>query len=151
MLSPYGRVWSEDRYYLVGWSDRHKALRHFRIDLMRLPVILDEQAAPVPNDFDVSAYGTSIIRMFEGEPQQVTLRVGLKLVGKLVDRFGRENIRVIGQAEDAITVIVPVSVGATFYGWLLQYAGEMQILGPEHVRQGYRDVLRRALEEPAAN
>ena len=152
IISPFTRVWSEDRYYLLGWSDKRSAVVSFRIDHMRMPVLMNEKAHPIPADFDASDYSSAIIRMFEGERERVTLRCDSAIASKLIDRFGRENIEIIADDETSFTAVVPVAVSITFYGWLLQYAGQMRVLAPAHVQDGYRRILQRALDSlPAEN
>ena len=50
ILSPYALIWSDDRYYLVGYSDKREALAAFRIDRMTIPKILDEPAVEIEDE-----------------------------------------------------------------------------------------------------
>ena len=42
---------------------------------------------------------------------------------------------------------VDVSVSNPFFAWVLGYAGDMTIAGPENVKEEYRILLRRSLQE----
>ena len=37
IISPYALIWSDDRYYLVGYSDKRHELTPFRVDRIRQP------------------------------------------------------------------------------------------------------------------
>ena len=53
VVSPYATVWNDDRYYLVGWSDKRSAVNVFRIDRMEVPKQMPNNRVPPPEDFDV--------------------------------------------------------------------------------------------------
>ena len=141
--SPYAMIWQEDRYYLVGYSDKHEKVVSFRIDRMTLPKLLDESAVVLP-DFNVEEYANTSVRMYSGEECRVTLRCQNERMKNLVDRFGTEFD--IGEDTDtSFIAYVTVQVSPTFYGWLAQYGDSMEILGPEDVKDGYRELLMKAL------
>ena len=83
--SPYALIWQEDRYYLVGYSDKHGKVVSFRIDRMTIPKLLDEDAVETP-DFNAADYANTSIRMYSGEECQVTLRCRNERMKNLVDR-----------------------------------------------------------------
>ena len=56
ILSPYVLYWNEDYYYVLGYSDKRETVTAFRIDRMKTPKIMEEDAVPKPEGFDVSAY-----------------------------------------------------------------------------------------------
>lgn len=56
VFSPYELVWDGDRYYILGWSDRHNEMRTFRVDrIQEPPIILDAKAAKKPLGFSGAA------------------------------------------------------------------------------------------------
>ena len=38
-----------------------------------------------------------------------------------------------------------VSVSPTFFAWIFEFGGRIKILGPQHVRDGYRELLQKAM------
>ena len=46
VVSPYATVWNNDRYYLVGWSDKRSKVTVFRIDRMEVPKQLPKKRVP---------------------------------------------------------------------------------------------------------
>lgn len=52
IFSPYELIWDGDRYYMLGWSDRHDAMRTFRVDrIYDEPKILPAKAVKKPAGF----------------------------------------------------------------------------------------------------
>ena len=75
--SPYAMLWSDDRYYLLGYSEKHEKVVTFRIDRMCMPHVLDEAVIPMPEGFSVPEYVNKSLKMFDGELQQVVLELSL--------------------------------------------------------------------------
>lgn len=144
VVSPYATVWNDDRYYLVGWSDKREKVVVFRIDRMEVPKQLPNKRVPEPEKFDVRDYTDKVFRMYGGLEEKVTLRCNLEILDQVIDRFG-DGIE-IKPGKKHFTVTVPVSLSTTFYAWVFQYVGKMSILAPEHVREAYAGYLEEALD-----
>ena len=132
VVSPYATVWNDDRYYLVGWSDKRQKVAVFRIDRMKVPKQLPNRRVPPPEDFDIRDYTDKVFRMYGGPEETVTLRCRMELLDQVIDRFGDQ---------------VAMSLSTTFYAWVFQFVGQMSIVGPEHVRLAYAGYLEEALDD----
>ena len=145
VVSPYATVWNDDRYYLVGWSDKRNKVTVFRIDRMEVPKQLPNNRVPEPDYFDVRDYTDKVFRMYGGPEEKVTLRCDLEILDQVIDRFG-DGIE-IRPGKKHFTVSVPVSLSTTFYAWVFQYVGKMSIISPEYVREAYAGYLEEALDD----
>ena len=145
VVSPYATVWNDDRYYLVGWSDRREKVVVFRIDRMEVPRQLPNKRVPEPEGFDIRDYTDKVFRMYGGQEEKVTLRCSMEILDQVIDRFG-DGIE-IKAGKKHFTVTVPVSLSTTFYAWVFQYVGKMSILAPEYVREAYAGYLEEALDD----
>ena len=145
VVSPYATVWNDDRYYLVGWSDKRNKVTVFRIDRMEVPKQMPNKRVPAPEDFDVRDYTDKVFRMYGGLEEKVTLRCSMEILDQVIDRFG-DGID-IKAGKKHFTVTVPVSLSTTFYSWVFQYVGKMSIIAPEHVRTSYAGYLEEALDD----
>ena len=143
VLSPYALIWSEDRYYLVGYSDKRKTLTPFRVDRMTVPEVLEEDAVE-NTSFNPADFTNKIIQMYSGTEQRVVLRCENDTMRSVIDKFG-ENIRVDIVDEQHFTAQVQVQTSQTFYGWVFTFAGEIEILEPECVRSEYLAMARRVI------
>lgn len=144
-VSPYAMIWKKDRYYLVGWSEKHRAIAHFRIDRMELPKLSAKERRPVPEELRLEDRADRIFNMFDGPEETVTLRLKPYLVNQIADQFG-ENVSV-KQKRDFLEVTVTVHLSPTFYAWVFQYGSDMTISAPEHVREAYAEYLQEAIDE----
>ena len=146
VVSPYATVWNDDRYYLVGWSDRRQIIAVYRIDRMMVPKILPNKRVPAPETFDIRDYTDKVFRMYGGPEEEVTLKCSKEILDQVIDRFG-DGVELKKVRKDSFEVTVPVGLSTTFYAWVFQYVGKMQILGPEYVRTEYAWYLQDAIDD----
>ena len=94
----------------------------FRIDRMKTPKIMEEDAVPKPEGFDVSAYSNKVFQMFSGEETTVELECDTSLMKYVIDRFGLD-VETEELSEEKFLAKVPVDLSPTFYGWVFQFGG----------------------------
>lgn len=143
ILSPYALIWSEDRYYLVGYSDKRETLTPFRVDRMTVPEILEEDAVE-NTSFNPADFTNKVIQMYSGTEQSVTLRCENDTMRSVIDKFG-ENIRVDIVDDQHFMAQVQVQTSKTFYAWVFAFAGEIEIIEPESVRSEYLTMARKVI------
>ena len=144
--SPYGCLWNDDNYYLIGFSDKWQKVVTFRIDRIIDLELLDEVAIPEPEEFTIADYVKTTIEMYDGIEQEVELVCDNDLMKLVIDKFGVE-IKTERISETQFKAIVTVSTSKTFYAWAFRFAGQMKIAGPENVKQEYMDMARKVLGE----
>lgn len=144
--SPYGCLWNDDNYYLIGYSDKRGKVVTFRIDRIIDLEISEEAAIDEPDDFTVADYVKTTVEMFDGEEQKVTLICENYLMKHVIDRFG-DGIETERISETKFKTTVSVSTSRTFYAWVFRFAGQMIILEPESVRQEYINMAYQIVED----
>ena len=145
-MSPYATIWKQDRYYLIGWSEKHRGIANFRIDRMEVPETTEEARRLAPEDLRPEDNTDRIFWMFDGPEEEVTLRFRPELMNQIVDRFGTE-LRPVRKRAGGIDVTVKVHLSPTFYAWLFQYVGEMTVVSPEYVARQYAERLGARLDD----
>lgn len=144
VVSPYATIYNNDRYYLVGYYEKREKVNTFRIDRMTKVKQIQKKRVPEPEDFNVQNYTDKVFRMYDGDEEHVTLRCKHTLMDQVIDKFGK-GIEIKNVRKDTFDITVPVAVSGTFYAWVTEFAGEMSIIAPEHVRDAYAKHLQKAL------
>lgn len=144
--SPYGCLWNDDNYYLIGYSDKWQKVVTFRIDRIIDLELLDESAVSKPEEFNIAEYVKTTIEMYDGKEQEVELVCDNDLMKLVIDKFG------VGVKTERISVTqfkatVTVSTSKTFYAWAFRFAGQMRIVSPESVKQEYLEMAGKVLNE----
>lgn len=144
--SPYGCLWSDDYYYLVGYSEKHEKVVTFRVDRIIDLEIMNEDIVPEPSGFNMADYVRTVIEMFDGEPQKVELICDNELMKSVIDKFG-ESIKTERVSEEQFKAIISVSTSKTFYAWCFRFAGQLKIVSPKKVKDEYMRMARIIIED----
>ena len=146
LVSPYGLIWSDENYYLVGWEHGGTALRHYRVDRMAGLTMtgLPREGGEGCRDFDLAEYGQRHFHMFSGREGKVRLRCENRFVNVMLDRFGQEAM-LIPDGEEHFVLTVDAVVSPQFYGWLFGLGDGVGLTAPDWAVEEYRGMLERAL------
>lgn len=142
-LSPYDLVWNNDSYYILGWSEKHKKIVKFRVDRMYRPKPSTAVYHPQPEDYDIKKYCEQVFLMYDGQRCVVKLRCDNCLMKTIVDRFG-EDVETAVYDDSSFTVEAEIAVSPTFYSWVFNYGGKIQILEPQNIKNEYQSRLKEA-------
>lgn len=146
-VTPKALLWSDDNYYLVAYDEAEGVIKNFRVDKMLRTALVDKKPsdAALSAVVDPATYSRRIFGMYGGEDTLVTLEFDKRLVGAVIDRFGKEvSIIPIG---DRLRTSVRVMVSPTFFSWVFSFGGGISISAPEKVRDSYRARLEGSLKE----
>ena len=142
--SPYALLCDDENYYLLAWDDAAKQMKHYRVDKMTAisPKRTARQGKEAFQALDMSAYGKSVFGMFGGAAQQVRIRFAGHLAGAVIDRFGKEVVLAV-EDETHFIATLPVVVSPQFFGWVVGFGAEAEVLSPPDVRQELYDYLQK--------
>ncbi|MCR5720388.1 MAG: WYL domain-containing protein [Lachnospiraceae bacterium] len=152
VVSPRDLVWKDENYYLVALDDANGIIKHYRVDKVGKVKILDEkrEGMEVFKDFDIAKYANHTFGMFSGAEETVTLRFSNKLIGVVIDRFGKDvDIRPVGK--EYFRVRANVQLSGQFYGWLAGLGNDCLVVAPESVKDKYKSWLEVILESYERN
>lgn len=142
VVDPAALIFHEDNYYLMCYSTKYQRPTVYRVDRMENvnvvehPVSLEARLS----EEQIAAFVEQTFKMFSGDPAEVTLRFADDKIGTVYDKFGEDTeIRRID--EDTCEARVAVQISPTFWGWLFQFNGEMQIIDPPELIDTYRSML----------
>ena len=145
IFSPYELIWDGDRYYMLGWSDRHDELRTFRIDrIADVPAVLTAKAKKKPAGFSGAGYVGTNYRMFAGKPKEVTLICDNDTMDSMVDRFG-ERVETKTMGNGKFLLKAQVADSPVFYAWIFGFGGKVKIKAPEDMLTAYRKMLKEGI------
>lgn len=147
VVDPIALVFLNDNYYLMCYSTKYERIVSYRVDRMEKVSMLDAPACPqaqLPED-QIAAFTEQTFKMFGGEVETVTLRFSNELIGTIYDKFG-EDTQMTRIDEYTCEAKVTVQVSPTFWGWVFQFCGELQITEPLDLIDTYKVLLDNASE-----
>ncbi len=139
-VEPIALVFNEDSYYLMVYSAKHESTANYRVDRMDHVEIVDEDISEKARELrgGLGDYTEQVFKMYGGQPADVVLEFDATLVGVVCDKFG-EDTKMIRSSDDKCVATVRVQISPVFWGWLFQFAGQMKILSPDYIIEGYRN------------
>lgn len=145
-VSPWALIWREENYYLAAYDSADSVMKHFRVDKMGKAEVLEQKREGVKqfSQIDPASYTNQTFGMYSGDEESVTLQFPNRLVGVVLDRFGKDaDIRPM--TDRIFRVRVKVAVSGQFFGWLAGIGADAAIVSPVNVREQYREWLENIL------
>ena len=145
-VSPRALIWSDGRYYAASYDEEKQDDVPYRVDRMR-NVKVSREKADTEHPFDLENFIQYRLNMYGGkkEEEDVTLIAENHMMIHVLDRFGEEIQTEIAD-EGHFRARIRVCPNHTFFSWLFQFDGAASILEPEHVKEEYREMLRKAAD-----
>ena len=150
VVEPVALVFNEDNYYLIVYSEKHDGTANYRVDRIDSVEILDDPISDKARSLrrKVARYTEEAFKMFNGQPETVTLRFADKLIGPVLDKFG-EVTKMTRVDDHTIEATVQVRIAPTFWGWMFQFGTDMDIVGPEALKEEYFNKAAELLKKGA--
>ncbi len=144
VVSPWGLMWDDENYYLVGFDPKDSQIKHYRVDkMLRITVTGERREGKAQfQAFDLPHYTKSLFGMFGGEETRVTIEAENSMAGILIDRFGKD-IFIVPVGQDHFQTIVNVAVSNQFLGWIMALGEGVRIVGPASVVERMREEAER--------
>ncbi len=142
-VSPWGLMWDDENYYLVGYDGKDKKIKHYRVDKMKSIAVVDKrrEGREEFKAFNMPRYTKSLFGMYGGEEVQVTLEAENGMVGILIDRFGKDiPIKPVDENHFRTTVVVAVS--DQFLCWIMAFDDGVTIVGPDKVVKRMKEKIK---------
>lgn len=146
-ISPWMLTWNDENYYLIAYDHEVEMIKHFRVDKMKDISITscDREGSEALKQLDVASYANKTFGMFGGEEEMVTLYFANRLVGVVIDRFGKD-IDIRQRDDEHFSIRVKLVVSGQFFGWLTGLGQEASIMAPESIKERYQMFLQEILE-----
>jgi len=142
-FSPYNFMWNEDKYYVIGFSEKHGKVVTFRVDRIDKVRALTKAAVPKPQGYNVADYCKQVFEMYDGKAVTVELECKNELMKVIIDRFG-EGVHTEIIDPHRFKVVTEICLSPTFYGWLFQFSGKMKLKSPAEAVKKYGVMLKNA-------
>jgi len=119
---------------MLGYDAAAGFMKHYRVDKMtqiRVSAAGREGKAAMKN-FDVADYTRRLFGMFNGEPEHVKLSFANRLIGVVIDRYGKD-VHISREDDDHFGVTLKVANSPQFMAWLFSFGEEVRVVYPQHI------------------
>ena len=143
IASPFALLINDGYYYLLAFDDNKKKFLHYRIDRMKDVKRIGEERNGEKEfaSVDMKSYTKRVFSMFGGRKEQIILQFNEHLLDAAIDRFGKKDVVYSKSGKNKFTVSTKVEISRQFYGWLLGFHSEVEIISPLKVREEFAKYL----------
>lgn len=131
-VNPVATIFSDDKYYLLCYDDKHGNLAHYRIDRMANVKVSSEEITPseLSGVYAIQKHKRQLFGMFKGEECDVTFEADNTLIDTVLDKFGFDtHLSAVGEHTFRFTATVQIS--PVFFGWCCSFGDKLKVVGPE--------------------
>lgn len=145
IVSPYKLLINDDNYYLLAFNDEVKAMRTYRLDRMKDVKRLIGVPREGEEDYlklNVESYTQRITNMYDKrDSERITIRCSNALLNPVIDRFGIDEAVYRKLDDHTFTASVIVDISEQFFGWILGFGDNMQIVSPPNVIDEFKEYI----------
>lgn len=142
IVSPYGFVVSNEKYYLICDCDDHEdRISQFRMDKIKDIKIIKADAIAPPNGFSVSEYCNNAVCMFGGETAIVTLKCDNSMLEYIIDKFGRD-VRIVPDQDGKTFIALVKGTIRGIQQWASNYIDTCEVLAPPELRNSIVEFVK---------
>lgn len=140
VISPWAVLYDNDFYYLLAYGEGK--MKNYRVDHMEGVEIepTDALGKEAFDEINLEEYTKQTFGMFGGKVERVTLRFHNRMIGTVLDKFGK-GVVLHKVDNEHFRVTVSVVASTQFYGWVFGLKNFVTIEGPQNVVDGMKDML----------
>ena len=140
-ISPHHLVYTNDKVYLVGYSESRNQIIHLRVDkIMGVKEETNEKYIKEDKKNDPYQYIKTKLYMFAGEDVVVSIRFKKTILDDIIDSFGK-SINLLNDGSDHYKTTIKTSRQGIIY-FALQYLENIEVLSPKDIRKEIASMLK---------
>lgn len=145
LIHPYGIIWNEEMYYLIGYNVMEEDIHHYRIDRIRDIRMLEQKFAVQPG-FDINKYRNLLFFMFGGEESSIEVIFKNNLAPAVIDRFGL-NSDIKRVDDDHFRLITRAIISKGLVRWLLSWGADAKVVYPKRLVKEMEEEAERLYQQ----
>lgn len=127
-IKPYGLVWNNGFYYLVGYNIEKEKIINYRVDRLRNLNITDQGFSR--GYFNLAEHVSQCFNMYPGQVRLIRIKLNNNLINAMIDYFGK-NVKIEIFDEDHFILSAEVAINVGLIRWILNWGSDAEVLYPE--------------------
>ena len=150
VISPFQMILHNQRYYLMGYSERHNSIVYHRMDhvtnmtMTETPMVNVRRLPGFENGISYKNLSSVMPYMYSDKPEIIEFLADKDIVDQVVDWFGNEAR--FSKADDERYVKVKIKASpSAMHHWATQYIDHVRVISPTHLVEKIRESLQSAV------
>lgn len=134
-VNPVATIFSDDKYYLLCYDDKHSNLAHYRVDRMADIKVSAEDItmSELSEIYNIQKHKKQLFGMYNGEECTVAFEADNSLIDMVLDKFGF-NTRLTPCGDHAFGFSATVQISPVFLGWCCSFGNLLKVVEPDKVK-----------------
>ena len=130
-VNPVATIFSDDKYYLLCYDDKHGNPSHYRVDRMAEVKVSSEDIVPskLSELCSIQKHKRQLFGMFTGEECEVAFQADNSLIDTVLDKFGFDT-RLSTRSDHTFSFSATVQLSPVFLGWCCSFGDRLRVTGP---------------------
>ena len=130
-VNPIATIFSDDKYYLLCYDDKHGNPSHYRIDRMAEVKVSSENITPskLLELCSIQKHKKQLFGMFTGEECEVSFEADNSLIDTVLDKFGFDT-RLSVRSDHTFSFSATVQLSPVFLDWCCSFEDRLRVTGP---------------------
>lgn len=131
-VNPVATIFSDDKYYLLCYDDKHGNLAHYRIDRMANVKVSSEEITPseLSGVYAIQKHKRQLFGMYHGKECEVTFEADKSLTDAVFDKFGH-CVRLYNVPDNKFRFKASVQISPVFFGWCCSFGPQLKVIAPD--------------------
>ena len=148
IVSPYRLLINDGNYYLMGYDDKYKEIRVYRVDRMTNVRFMGEprEGKEAADQTEINKYSQQSFSMFGGSTERVTIRFHNRSMNTVFDRFGKKGAVYLKEDNEHFIITADIKISDQFFTWVCGFGRKAKIISPEPVVKKFSEFLDKIRE-----
>lgn len=133
-LSPYAVIFLNNAWYVIGWSEKHKQVRTFRINRIQSLQILQSEYK-IPSDFSVQKYFEKSWDIMTGPDTDVEILFAPCVIPLIREVSWHPTQQIHVNSEGKLHFKVTVAGWEEIGRWVLRWGHDAEVIKPKVLRE----------------
>lgn len=144
-VDPYGLAFHDGSLYLIGFSHKRQAIRHWKIDRMKSVTVLNSTFRK-PQDFNFEQWIEELFGIFKCDPAQplqtVRIRFKKEVAKQVREKHWHQSERFTPEKGGSLLLELQLENVRVLKPWVLGYGRHAEVLEPAELRDYVRNEIR---------
>jgi predicted DNA-binding transcriptional regulator YafY len=143
-VDPYRLWYAAGGLYLIAYCHLRKDVRLFAVERIR-SIALTDHPYQMPLGFDVEQYVQDALMIMRGRRIDVELMFSKKVAAWVKDKLWHASQETVAMKDGRLKMTLKVADTDELVGWILSFASEVRVVGPEALRRKIKDEAEKIL------
>lgn len=151
VIHPYLLLYHQGKTYIVGYSEKREAIRHWKLDRVMKTEVLSGTFERLP-DFSPDKYRDSMFAVYhshapDGEPIEIEIRFDASAARYVGEHFWNKSQKIKKRNDGGAVMTLTLDNTVEIKAWILSFGRAAEVIRPTELREQIAEEVRALAEK----